>query len=279
MINKYLDNFMNSFPQEGLTFDDVSLVTNYADFLPADTDISTRLSRNINLNIPFVSAAMDTVTEGKMAIAMATLGGIGVIHKNLEVKRQADEVKKVKSYLHGLIEEPVCFHPDQSVAQILAIKQKMKYTFSGFPIIEKNGKLVGIISARDIKFLTDYNVKLGDVMAKNPISAPAHTTLDQAFKVMIKNKVGKLPIVDENGILTGLYSFHDVKELIENTTPIYNRDKEHRLRVAAAIGPYDEARAEALVKARVDVIVIDTAHGHSKGVIETVKLFKKRYGD
>ena len=240
MINKYLDNFMNAFPDEGLTFDDVSLVTSYADFLPADADISTRLSRNINLNIPFVSAAMDTVTESKMAIAMATLGGIGVIHKNLDVKRQADEVRKVKSYLHGLIEEPVCFNQDQSVAQILAIKQKMKYTFSGFPIIEKNGKLVGIISSRDIKFLTDYNVKLSDVMSKNPISAPEHTTLDQAFKVMIKNKVGKLPIVDGTGALIGLYSFHDVKELIENTTPIYNRDKEHRLRVAAAIGPYDE---------------------------------------
>ena len=279
MTNKYLDNFMNAFPDEGLTFDDVSLVTSYADFLPPETDISTRLSRNINLNIPFVSAAMDTVTESKMAIALATLGGIGVIHKNLDIKRQADEVKKVKSYLHGLIEEPVCFNQDQTVAQILAVKQKMKYTFSGFPIIEKNGKLVGIISSRDIKFLTDYNVKLTDVMAKKPISAPEHTTLDQAFKVMIKNRIGKLPIVDEAGILIGLYSFHDVKELIENTTPIYNRDKEHRLRVAAAIGPYDEVRAEALVKARVDVIVVDTAHGHSKGVIETVKMFKKRYGD
>ncbi|MFZ2657152.1 MAG: IMP dehydrogenase [Victivallales bacterium] len=279
MINRHMDDFMGSFPLEGLTFDDVSLVTCYADFLPADAEISSRLSRRINLNIPFISAAMDTVTESKMAIAMATLGGIGVIHKNLEIERQADEVRKVKSYLHGLIEDPVCFYQDQTISHIMNMKKKMKYTFSGFPIVERNGKLAGIITARDIKFLTDYNVKIRDVMSKKTIVSPEHTTLDQAFKIMVKNKVGKLPITNSKGILIGLYSFHDVKELIENTTPIYNRDKEHRLRVAAAIGPYDEARAEALIKNRVDVIVIDTAHGHSKGVIETVRMIKKRYGD
>lgn len=279
MMNKHIDDLMKAYPHEGLTFDDVSLVTCYADFLPADADVTTRLSRRINLNLPFVSAAMDTVTESKMAIAMATLGGIGVIHKNLEIERQAEEVRKVKSYLHGLIEDPVCFYPDQTISHIMNMKGKMKYTFSGFPIIEKNGKLVGIITARDIKFLSDYNVKIRDVMSKNPISAPEHTTLDQAFRIMVRNRVGKLPISNAKGVLIGLYSFHDVKELIENTTPIYNRDKEHRLRVAAAIGPYDEARAEALVKTRVDVIVIDTAHGHSKGVIETVRMMRKRYGD
>jgi len=278
-MNKHIDDLMKAYPHEGLTFDDVSLVTCYADFLPADADVTTRLSRRINLNLPFVSAAMDTVTESKMAIAMATLGGIGVIHKNLEIERQAEEVRKVKSYLHGLIEDPVCFYPDQTISHIMNMKGKMKYTFSGFPIIEKNGKLVGIITARDIKFLSDYNVKIRDVMSKNPISAPEHTTLDQAFRIMVRNRVGKLPISNAKGVLIGLYSFHDVKELIENTTPIYNRDKEHRLRVAAAIGPYDEARAEALVKTRVDVIVIDTAHGHSKGVIETVRMMRKRYGD
>ncbi len=279
MLNKHIDEFIRAYPHEGLTFDDVSLVTRYADFLPADTDIVTKFTRRINLNMPFVSAAMDTVTESKMAIAMATLGGIGVIHKNLDPDRQAEEVRKVKSYLHGLIEDPVCFYPDQTIAHIMNMKKKMKYTFSGFPIVEKDGKLAGIITARDIKFLTDYNVKIRDVMSKKPIASPEHTTLDQAFKIMVSNKVGKLPITNSKGVLVGLYSFHDVKELIENTTPIYNRDKEHRLRVAAAIGPYDEARAEALVKNRVDAIVIDTAHGHSKGVIETVKMIRKTYGD
>ncbi len=279
MINKHIDKFMAAHPHEGLTFDDVSLVTCYADFLPADTDIASRLSRRISLNLPFISAAMDTVTESKMAIAMATLGGIGVIHKNLEVERQAEEVRKVKSYLHGLIEDPVCFYQDQTIAHIMGMKSKMKYTFSGFPIIEKTGKLVGIITARDIKFLSSYDVKIRDVMSKKPIVAPENTTLQEAFSIMVKNRVGKLPITNSKGVLIGLYSFHDVKELIENTTPIYNRDREHRLRVGAAIGPYDEARAEALVKSRVDAIVIDTAHGHSKGVIETVRLVKNRFGD
>lgn len=278
-MNPYFDEFMSNFPFEGLTFDDVSLVTQYADFLPASADISSKFSRRIPLNAPFISAAMDTVTEAEMAIAMATFGGIGVIHKNLDPEKQADEVRRVKNYLHGLISSPVVFHPEQTVAEMLKEKEQRKYSFSGFPITLPDGTLVGIVTSRDIKFLSDYNVKLKTVMSSALVTAPENTSLDSAFQIMQKNKVGKLPIIDKNGKLVGLYSFHDVKTLIENIEPNYNRDKEHRLRVAAAIGPYDEERAEILVNAKADALVIDTAHGHSRGVIETVKLLKERYGD
>ena len=276
---RYIDKFMAAFPFEGLTFDDVSLVTQYADFLPAQTDISCRFSRNVKLNIPFVSAAMDTVTESSMAIAMAKLGGIGVIHKNLSPEQQAEEVRKVKSYLNGVISDPVTFHPEQTVAEMMREKQAKKYSFSGFPIVDGENRLVGIITSRDIKFLTDFNVKIRDVMTPSPVTTPVGGSMADAYKKMIEHKVGKLPIVDKDGKLAGLYSFLDVRTLIEHDEPDYNRDKHHRLRAAAAVGPYDEKRIEALVNAGVDVIVIDTAHGHSKGVIETVSLIKKTYGD
>ncbi|MBQ7208385.1 MAG: IMP dehydrogenase [Lentisphaeria bacterium] len=269
---------MAAFPYEGLTFDDISLVTQYADFLPHDTDVSTRFSRNIKLNIPLVSAAMDTVTESKMAIAMAQLGGIGVIHKNLDPASQAEEVRKVKTYLNGLITKPVTFNVNQTVEEMLEEKRRRKYSFSGFPIVDDQNRLVGIITSRDVKFLTDYKIRIGDVMTKNPVIADGEVTMQDAYRIMIENKVGKLPMVDKNGGLLGLYSFLDVRTLIERDEPDYNRDAMHRLRAAAAIGPYDEARAEALVNAGVDVMVIDTAHGDSKGVIETVRLFKKTYG-
>lgn len=279
MANKHLDDFIKSFKYEGLTFDDVSLVTLYSDFLPSDSSVHSEFSKNINLNIPFVSAAMDTVTESKMAISMARMGGLGVIHKNLSIEKQADEVRNVKHYLNGLIKTPVTFRENQTVSEMLAEKDDKNYLFSGFPIVNNDGILVGIVTARDLKFLTDYNVKIKDIMSSEIITAPVATPLLKAFRSMVKNKIGKLPIVNKKGILTGLYSFQDVKTLIENVEPDYNRDEEHQLRVAAAVGPYDEARAEALVNAEVDAMVIDTAHGHSKGVIETVKLFKKTYGD
>ncbi len=277
MSNQYIDQFMSAFAFEGLTYDDISLLTQYADFLPDQSDISTKFSRNIKLNIPFVSAAMDTVTESAMAIAMAKLGGIGVIHKNLSPEAQADEVKKVKQYLNGFIRKPVVFCENQTVLEMLNEKKAKDYSFNGFPIVDTCGKLVGIITARDIKFLTQYDVKIADVMTKPPVTAPEGSTLEEAFHIMLKNKVGKLPVVNKNGDLTGLYSFTDVRSIIENMEPAYNRDKEHRLRTAAAISPYDEARAQILADAGVDAFVVDTAHGHSKGVIETVKMFKNRY--
>jgi len=279
MANKHLDDFMKRFKYEGLTFDDVSLVTLYSDFLPSESNTNSLLSKNIGLNIPFISAAMDTVTESKMAIAMACLGGIGVIHKNLSIEQQAKEVSNVKHYLNGLIKTPVTFNQDLTVSEMLLEKDQRKISFSGFPITNNEGKLVGLVTARDIKFLTDYNIKLKDIMTENLITAPASTQLLKAFQVMIKNKVGKLPIVNRKKKLIGLYSFHDVKTLIENIEPDYNRDEEHQLRVAAAIGPYDEERADELINAEVDALIIDTAHGHSKGVLETVKKLKKKYGN
>ncbi len=277
MGNAFMDAFMETFKYEGLTFDDISLVTQYADFLPDDTSIETNFSRNIRLNIPFVSAAMDTVTESEMAIAMAKLGGIGVIHKNLQPKQQADEVRKVKLYLNGFIRTPISFSVDQTVEEMLKDKERHQYSFSGFPIIDNNGKLVGIVTARDVKYLTDYSVKLKDVMTSSLITAPEGTSLQDAFKIMKSNKVGKLPTVDSNGALAGLYSFSDVKTLILNDAPAYNRDAEHRLRAAAAVSPHDEARIELLANAGVDAFVIDTAHGHSKGVIETIRYIKKHF--
>ena len=214
-----------------------------------------------------------------MAIAMARLGGIGVIHKNLSIERQADEVRKVKYYLNGIIRTPVTFHPEQTVAEMMNEKRVKKYSFSGFPIVDDNGKLVGIITSRDFKFLSDYNIRIRDVMTKEPVVAKDSISMLQAYKMMVEHKVGKLPMVNSEGKLTGLYSFLDVKTLIEKEEPDYNRDDRHQLRAAAGIGPYDEARAEALINAGVDVLVLDTAHGHSKGVIDTVKLLKKTYGD
>ena len=277
MGNNFLDRFMAKFEFEGLTFDDISMVTQYADFLPGETDISTSFSKNIRMNIPFVSAAMDTVTESPMAIAMAKLGGIGVIHKNLDPVKQADEVRKVKQYLNGLIRNPVVFNENITVEEMLNEKRIKQYSFSGFPIVNNDGKLVGIITSRDIKFLTDYHCKVSEIMTRKVVTAPVSTQMEAAYNIMRENKVGKLPLVDSKGQLKGLYSYQDVFTLLTNMAPDYNRDPEHRLRVAAAVSPYDMERANGLVEAGADALVIDTAHGHSKGVIETVRQFKHDY--
>jgi IMP dehydrogenase len=274
-----IPDLLEKFAGEGLTFDDVSLVTNYADFLPDDSDVSSNFSRGISLNIPFVSAAMDTVTESQMAIAMALNGGVGVIHKNLSAARQAEEVRRVKSYLNGLIEQPLTFCPEATVAELLAEKDQRKLSFTGFPIADDDGTLRGIFTARDLKFVGDNSKKIKDVMTAEVITAPIGTTLMQAYELMVSNRVGKLPIVDKNGKLAGLYSFHDVKSLVENDEPAVNRDAHHKLRVAAAVSPYDYDRCDLLIEAGVDALVIDTAHGHSKGVVETVQALKKCGGD
>jgi IMP dehydrogenase len=277
MINKVLDSFMTPYVNEGLTFDDVSLILEYADFLPNETEVKTKFSRNIDLNIPFVSAAMDTVTESNMAIAMAQLGGIGVIHKSLTPKKQAEEVKLVKNYLNGLIKTPITFSPDITVDEMLKLRTDKKYPFSGFPIVDEDNKLLGMITRRDIKFVTNTSMKLKDVMIRNLSTAGKDTALTEAFKIMMEQKVGKLPLVDGEGRLAGLYSLQDVRSVIENINPMYNRDSEHKLRVAAAIGPYDFERIEELINAGCDALVIDTSHGHSKGVIETVIECKKSF--
>lgn len=276
-LNPKIVEFMKAHPHEGLTFDDVSLTANYADFLPQDTDLRTPFSRNITLHVPFVSAAMDTVTESGMAIAMAMCGGIGVIHKNLNPQRQAEEVRKVKTYLNGLIERPVVFRTGTRLADLLAEKAAKGYGFNGFPIVDGEGRVRGLVSARDIKFVSDTSVMVDEVMTRNLVTAPVGTSLAQAFAIMVKNKVGKLPLVGPDGRLAGLYSWHDVKSLNENVESLINRDEGFRLRVAAAISPHDYARVELLAKHGVDAVVVDTAHGHSKGVLDTVRELKSRF--
>lgn len=277
--NRYIDEFMKQFHHEGLTFDDVTLITQYADFLPDEADITSRLTTRVNVNIPFVSAAMDTVTECQTAIAMAINGGIGVIHKNLTVDEQIKQVNIVKHHLNGLIRDPVFFRATDSVATVLHEKSTKAYSFSGFPILDENKVVVGILTSADVKFVSNKRVRVSEVMTSKVITAPPKTTLKQAYDIMMKNKIGKLPLADKDGKIQGLYSFTDVKSLVENDQPLYNRDSKYRLRVAAAVGPKDNKRVEALAQAEVDVIVVDSAHGHSKGILEMVKWISKHYPD
>ncbi len=279
-INSYTDEFMSHFKFDGLTFDDVSLVTQYADFLPDSTSTETRLTSRININIPFISAAMDTVTESRMAIAMAMLGGIGVIHKNLSAELQADKVSRVKHHLNGLIHAPITFHCGQTIAEIMAIREEKGYKFSGFPILDDNERVVGVITSKDIDYTDDHSVKVEDVMTRNPITAVAGTSHAEAYDIMRKARKGKLPLVDADGKLAGLYSFTDVRNLVEKSLPMANRDSRYRLRCAAAVsGGSDYERVEALADANVDVLVVDSAHGHTKGIIDMVKWISKNYPD
>ncbi len=276
-INPRVAQFMAQFPETGMTFDDVTLVTQYADFLPENTSISSRLTARINLNIPFVSAAMDTVTESQMAISMAMLGGIGVIHKNLPADVQAQQVAAVKHHLNGLILTPVFFHANDTIAHIQEYRTSHRLSFSGFPILDEQDQLVGIITSGDMRFTENLNQKASEIMTTQVVTAPPGTTLEEAYRMMVKNKFGKLPLVDPKGKLVGLYSFTDVKTLVENKQPLYNRDSHYRLRVAAAVSQSDHARAEQLAHADVDVIVVDSAHGHTKGILEMVKWVVNHY--
>ncbi len=277
MVNEHIAEFMESFPHEALTFNDVSMEVYYADFLPGEASTVSKFSRNIGLNVPFVSAAMDTVTEHKMAIAMAKLGGIGVIHKNLTPARQAAEAAAVKHYLNGVIENPVTFHKGQKVYEIIAERASKDYKFSGFPILDEKDRLCGLFTHRDQKFMTNYDVPVEAVMTTSLVTAPKGTDMNQALEIMLKNKVGKLPLVDKEGRLAGLYSLQDVRTLIDRMEPNYNRDSQHRLRVAAAVGIYDAERIDALVSVGTDALVVDSAHGHSKNVMETVREIKRQY--
>ncbi len=274
MPNPYINDFMSTFKHVGLTFDDVTLKTLYSDILPSDTSSKSQFSRNISVNVPFISAAMDTVTEHKMAIAMACQGGLGVIHKNLTPEQQASEVSKVKHYLNGLILDPITFTEDMKLGEVLNIQRRKGHTFSGFPIVNKAGKLTGILTSRDLKFERDLNKTVKEVMTSKVITSCSNTDVALANKIMTENRVGKLPIVNNDGILTGLYSFHDVEMLMNDNQPNFNRDAQHQLRVAAAIGPFEYDRIEALLEAGVDALIVDTAHGHSKGVMDTVKWLK-----
>ena len=278
-INKYLDAFMKTFPFEGLTYDDVTLVTQYADFLPDDASLETKLTSRQKMKVPFISAAMDTVTEAPMAIAMALAGGIGVIHKNLEEDAQAAEVAKVKNYLNGLIAKPVCFHANDDIAFLRAEKRRLGLTFNGFPVLDDEDRLVGMISGADMRYAPMDAAKLCDVMQKDPITAKPGTSLKKAYDIMRTHKMGKLPLVDKAGHVVGLYSFTDVQRLVENKNPSYNCDEQFRLRVSASVsgGKGDLTRMEKLAEAGVDVVVVDSAHGHSKGIMEMTKYIVKNF--
>ncbi len=258
---------------DGITFDDVLLVPAKSDFVPSQAETSTQLTNNITINIPIVSAAMDTVTESALAIALAQEGGVGIIHKNLSVEEQKREVVKVKRSEHGVILDPVTLSPGQPVrrAQELMNEQNV----SGIPIVEGK-KLVGILTRRDLKFLKDYDVEISSVMTKdNLITGPAGTSLEQAKEILQKHKIEKLLLVNGKGELAGLITMRDIDRVQEY--PLAAKDKRGRLRVGAAVGVQDYERIAALIEAEVDIIVVDTAHGHSQNVIDTVKSIKDKY--
>ncbi|ANE35706.1 inosine-5'-monophosphate dehydrogenase [Campylobacter iguaniorum] len=258
--------------KRALTFEDVLLVPQYSEVLPKQVCINSKFSRNIELNIPLVSAAMDTVTEHRTAIMMARLGGIGVIHKNIDIESQVKEVKRVKKSESGVIIDPIFIKPEASIKEALELMSE--YRISGVPVVDDENTLIGILTNRDLRFENDYSKKVSSVMTKAPlITAPKGCTLDDAEQIFSTNKVEKLPIVDEDGKLEGLISIKDLKKRKEY--PNANKDKFGRLRVAAAIGVGQLDRAIALAKAGVDALVMDSAHGHSKGIIDTLKSIKE----
>lgn len=257
-----------------LTYDDVLIVPNYSEVLPTDVDLKTKFSKNITMNIPIVSSAMDTVTESRTAIVMAQEGGIGVIHKNLTPEEQAFEVEKVKKYESGMILDPFTVTPDQVISDLFDLMKK--YKISGFPVVDKDKKLVGMITNRDLRFVTDIKKKVKDVMtSKNLVTAPEGTSFEKAKDILKDHRVEKLPVVNAKGELRGLITIKDIEKTI--AYPHSNKDQYGRLRVAAAcgVGEKEMKRVEALIRAQVDAIVVDTAHGHSKGVIEMVRAIKK----
>ncbi|MCI6989782.1 MAG: IMP dehydrogenase [Campylobacter sp.] len=260
--------------KKALTFEDVLLVPQYSEILPKEVNLSTKFTKNISLNIPLMSAAMDTVTEYRTAIMMARLGGIGVIHKNMDAPTQARMIRRVKKSQSGIIIDPVSIKANATIKEALDIMSE--YHISGVPVVDDDYILIGILTNRDLRFETDMSSLVGEKMTKVPlITAPKGCTLDDAEKIFRTNKVEKLPIVDKNGKLDGLITIKDLKKRIEY--PNSNKDSYGRLRVAAAIGVGHFDRAEALIKSGVDTLVIDSAHGHSKGIIDTLKELKSSF--
>ncbi len=261
--------------KEGLTFDDVLVLPAKTDVIPAQADVSTQLSRNIPLKIPIVSSAMDTVTESKMAIALAQQGGIGFIHRNMSIDSQAEEVDKVKRYESGMIVDPITVRPHNKIFEAKEVMRK--YKISGLPITDENNKLLGILTNRDIRFETRLNLTIDKVMTKDLITVPLGTSLEEAEKLFHKHKIEKILMVDEGFHLKGLITYKDILKRIQY--PHASKDGYGRLRVGAAIGVGQDAleRSQELIKAKVDILVVDTAHGHSQRVLDTVKVLKKKF--
>lgn len=268
---------MGKIVKDGYTFDDVLLIPQASSVLPNQVDLSTHLTKDIKLNIPLMSAAMDTVTENRLAIAMAREGGIGIIHKNMSIEEQASHIDKVKRSEHGVITDPFFLSPENSVREAVALMEK--YRISGVPIT-KNGKLVGILTNRDLRFENNYDQPIDNIMTKDHlVTAPVGTSLEEAQKILGKHRIEKLPIVDEKGYLKGLITIKDIEKAIQY--PNSAKDKNGRLLVGAAVGTAANTfeRIDELVKAKVDIITIDTAHGHSRGVLEMISKVKAKYPD
>jgi len=262
---------------EGLTFDDVLLKPGKSEILPRDTDVRTRITKHIELNIPLVSAAMDTVTESRLAIALAQEGGMGILHKNMEPERQAEEVDKVKRSESGMIRNPITLGPDNLISE--AAELMARYRISGVPITEQ-GKLVGILTNRDLRFQKNFNRKIREVMTKDKlVTAPMGTKLEEAQEILYKHRIEKLPVVDNKGMLKGLITIKDIEKRLK--FPNACKDKLGRLRVGAAAspGPDMDKRVALLREAGADLVCIDTAHGHSKNVIDAVRKVKGKYPD
>lgn len=260
--------------RQGLTFDDILLVPQESEILPSNVDLTTRLTNNIKLNIPIISAAMDSVTESAMAIAMAREGGIGIIHKNLSIEEQAREVEIVKKSQSGMIAKPICLNPEQNLSEVYEIMNR--YKISGLPVTIKD-KLVGILTNRDLRFEENLNLKVKDIMTTNLVTAKQGTTLEGAKELLHKNRIEKLPIVDDNFNLVGLITIKDIQKASQY--PLSSKDEKGRLIVGAALGVTKDKmeRLEALLNAGVDVVTIDTAHGHSKNVLTAIEEIKSAY--
>ena len=271
-------NFDEKFGKQGLTFDDVLLIPAESNVTPNQIDLKTKLTAGITLNTPIITSAMDTVTESKMAIAIAREGGLGVIHKNMTIEQQAEEVDKVKRSENGVIANPFSLTADRTVEE--ADQLMGKYKISGVPIVDATGRLVGILTNRDLRFITDFSIKIGDVMTKdNLVTAPVGTTLKDAQNILMNHKIEKLPIVDENGMLKGLITIKDIEKAVQY--PNSARDSKGRLLCGAAIGVTEDVldRAKTLIDAQADVLVLDSAHGHSANIINCLKKIKAAYPD
>lgn len=264
-----------------LSFDDVRLKTGESKILPVDADLSTIFSRRVPLKIPIVSAAMDTVTEAPMAIELAKLGGLGIIHRAFSPKEQAKAVTRVKLHMNGLIDHPICVRSGDTIESVLKMRKEKSYPFHSFPVINRGGKLVGLLTQRQFDMCEDISVSVSDVMTTELVTSPVGTSLDEAYKIMREQYKKVLPLVDEKDQLMSMYVFSDIKRIVSGDAAVHNVDENGQLLAAAAIGTGDEAlkRAELLVDRDVDAIVIDTAHGDSKGVYETLKKLKNKYGE
>jgi IMP dehydrogenase len=275
------DQFFEKMEKQGLalSYGDVRLKTNHSSILPADANLSSFFSRRVPLKCPIISSPMDTITEHKMAIEMAKMGGLGIIHRGLGPKEQALEVARVKFYLNGFIKKPICVFDDQTIEEILKMINEKDFSFRSFPVIDRNGKLVGLLTNNDFDFCPNYNLKAREIMSRELITAKEGTNLEEAYIIMRESKKKILPVINNQGNLEGMYVYSDVKRIITGGSPLYNLDCNGNLRVGAAVGTGDDAfeRLEILSELGVDVVVIDTAHADTKSVLQTLKEIKTKY--